>query len=69
MTTSSPSGNSQTNPCSLCAGIDASMQNIQNLRPTAFNMKDLDDELHSMALIRFLPEEYKSLTHSLMLTR
>src|SRR5277367_457139 len=27
----------------------------------------MDDELHSMALIRALPEEYKSLSHSLML--
>ena len=52
---------------SLCSRIDASMQNIQDLRPEAFTIKDLDDELHSMALIRSLPEEYKSLTHSLML--
>jgi hypothetical protein len=52
---------------SLCARIDASMQTIQDLRPEAFTLKDLDDELHSMALIRSLPDEYKSLTHSLML--
>ena len=52
---------------SLCARIDLSMQNIQNLQPSAFPLKDLDDELHSMALIRALPEEYKSLSHSLML--
>ena len=52
---------------SLCSRIDSSMQNIQDLRPEAFTMKDLDDELHSMALIRSLPDEYKSLTHSLML--
>src|SRR6202789_4522744 len=46
---------------------DAAMQNIQDLRPAAFTLKDLDDELHSMALIRSLPDEYKSLSHSLML--
>jgi hypothetical protein len=52
---------------SLCARIDTSMQNIQDLRPTAFTLKELDDELHSMALIRSLPDEYKSLSQSLML--
>ena len=52
---------------SLCARIDASMQSIQDLRPAAFTLKDLDDELHSMALIRSLPDEYKSLSQSLML--
>jgi transposase InsO family protein len=52
---------------SLCARIDTAMQNIQDLRPTAFILKDLDDELHSMALIRSLPDEYKSLSQSLML--
>jgi transposase InsO family protein len=52
---------------SLCARIDGSMQNIQDLRPQAFTLTDFDDELHSMALIRALPEEYKSLTQSLML--
>ena len=43
------------------------MQHIQDLRPTAFTLNDLDDELHSMALIRSLPDEYKSLAQSLML--
>ena len=52
---------------SLCARMDVSMQNIQDLRPTAFTLKDLDNELHSMALIHSLPDEYKSLLHSLML--
>jgi len=52
---------------SLCARIDVSMQHIQDLRPTAFTLNDLDDELHSMALIRSLPDEYKSLAQSLML--
>ena len=52
---------------SLCARIDASMQAIQDLRPTPFTLKEIDDELHSMALIRALPEEYKSLSQSLML--
>ena len=52
---------------SPCARIDTSMQIIQDLRPQTFTLKDLDDELHSMALIRSLPDEYKSLSHSLML--
>ena len=52
---------------SLCARIDLSMQNIQGLRPDTFTLKDLDDELHSMTLIRSLPDEYRSLSHSLML--
>ena len=52
---------------SLCAWIDVAMQNIQDLQPSAFTLKDLDDELHSMALIHSLPDEYKSLSHSLML--
>ena len=52
---------------SLCARIDASMQTIQDLRPSTFTLKEMDDELHSMALIRSLPDEYKSLSQSLML--
>jgi transposase InsO family protein len=52
---------------SLCARIDASMQTIQDLRPATFTLKEIDDELHSMALIRSLPDEYKSLSQSLML--
>jgi hypothetical protein len=32
-----------------------------------FTLKKLDDELHSMALIRSLPDEFKSLSQSLML--
>ena len=52
---------------SLYSRIDTSMQNIQDLCPTAFTLKDLDDELHSMALIRSLPNEYRSHTHSLMI--
>ena len=43
------------------------MQNIQDLRPAAFTLKDLDDELHSMTLICSLPDECKSLSQSLML--
>ena len=43
------------------------MQNIQDLQPTAFTLKDLDNELHSMALIHSLHDRYKSLLHSLML--
>ena len=51
---------------SLCARIDTSMQTIQDLHPTTFTLKEMD-ELHSMALIRSLPDEYKSLSQSLML--
>ena len=47
---------------SLCARINSTM-----LRPTTFTLKEMDDELHSMALIQSLPEEYKSLSQSLML--
>ena len=43
------------------------MQTIQDLRPTAFTLKEMDDELHSMALIQALPDEYKSRSQSLML--
>ena len=43
------------------------MQNTQDLQPASFTLKDLDDELHSMTLIRSLPDEYKSLSQSLML--
>ena len=43
------------------------MQNIQDLQPASFTLKDLDDELHSMTLICSLPNEYKSLSQSLML--
>ena len=52
---------------SLCARIDTSMQTIQDLRPDNFDLKKMDDELHSMALIRSLPQEYRSLSQSLML--
>jgi hypothetical protein len=51
----------------LYARIDTAMQNIQDLRPDSFTLKKLDDELHSMALIRSLPDEFKSLSQSLML--
>ena len=39
------------------------MQNIQDLHPEMFTLKEMDDELHSMALIQSLPDEYKSLPH------
>ena len=39
MMTSSPSENSQMNPCSLCARIDVAMQNIQDLQPLAFTFE------------------------------
>jgi len=43
------------------------MEHIQDLHPRAFILNDLDDELYSMALIWSLPDEYKSLSQSLML--
>ena len=43
------------------------MQHKQDLRPEKFTLKEIDNELHSMALIRSLPNEYKSLLQSLML--
>jgi gag-polypeptide of LTR copia-type len=52
---------------SLCARIDAAMQSIQDLRPEKFTLKEIDNKLHSMALICSLSDEYKSLSQSLML--
>ena len=49
---------------SLCARIDTSMQTIQDLHPTPFTLKEMDDELHSMALTQSLPDEYRSFSQS-----
>jgi hypothetical protein len=41
--------------------IDQAMQQIRDLRPKAFTLSDLEDKLHSMAMISSLPSEYDSL--------
>ncbi|KAF9470543.1 hypothetical protein BDN70DRAFT_939614 [Pholiota conissans] len=47
--------------------VDDSIQAIQDLHPADFNLKKLDDELTSMAMIRALPEEYSTFASSLLL--
>ena len=51
----------------LIARIAEKARNIKDLRPPGFTLERLDDELHSMALIRALPDEYSAFTSSLML--
>ena len=43
---------------SLMTRVDTAMEQIQNLRPDAFSLSDMDKELVCMTLIRALPEEY-----------
>lgn len=52
---------------SLMTRVDASMEQIQNLRPESFTLSDMDKELVCMTLIRALPEEYSSFASSLQL--
>ena len=52
---------------SVMIRIDQAMQQIRNLRPQAFTLANLEDELHSMAMITCLPAEYSSFRSSLML--
>ena len=47
--------------------IENAMAAIVNLRPIGFTLKQLDEELQSMALIRALPTEYAHLANSLLL--
>jgi len=47
--------------------VDESMRSISNLRPKAFSLQNLDNELACMALIRSLPEEYSHFTSYLLL--
>lgn len=42
----------------LMTRIDAAMVQIKNLRPKDFSIKDLDEELACMTMIRALPAEY-----------
>lgn len=52
---------------SLLGRVDQSLQRIKDLRPKAFTIDDLDQELSSMALICSLPAEYNSFVSSLLL--
>ena len=52
---------------SLMTRVDTAMEQIQNLRPDAFSLSDMDKELVCMTLIRALPEEYSSFASSLQL--
>nr|GAT43152.1 predicted protein [Mycena chlorophos] len=51
----------------LIGRVDTAITLIQDLRPSAHTLQDLDDELASIAMIRALPEEYKSFRSSLFL--
>ncbi|KAI0337547.1 hypothetical protein BDW22DRAFT_1339513, partial [Trametopsis cervina] len=51
----------------LMTRIDAAMVQIKNLRPKDFSIKDLDEELVCMTMIRALPAEYQSFASSLQL--
>jgi hypothetical protein len=51
----------------LTTWIDGAMQTIQSLRPNTFTLQTLDEELFCMAMIRSLPEDYNTLTTSLLL--
>ncbi|KAF9553961.1 hypothetical protein CPC08DRAFT_737803 [Agrocybe pediades] len=47
--------------------VDIAIKQIQDLRPTPFDLKTLDEELACMALIRALPEEFSNFASSLLL--
>ena len=51
----------------LISRVTEKIRAIKDLRPAGFTLDDLDNELHSMALIRALPDEYSSFISSLML--
>ncbi|KAF7377306.1 Integrase catalytic domain-containing protein [Mycena sanguinolenta] len=51
----------------LIGRVDDAITLIQDLRPAAHTLTDLDGELASMAMIRALPEEYQSFRSSLFL--
>ncbi|KAA1479767.1 hypothetical protein DENSPDRAFT_846360, partial [Dentipellis sp. KUC8613] len=52
---------------SLMNRIDEGMRSIQALRPETYALKDLDNELVCMAMVRSLPPEYSTFTSSLLL--
>jgi len=51
----------------LIAHISEKVHAIKDLLPANFTLDDLNNELHSMALIHVLPQEYSSFISSLML--
>ncbi|KAJ7926413.1 hypothetical protein B0H13DRAFT_1497174, partial [Mycena leptocephala] len=51
----------------LMGRVDDAVSLIQDLRPAAHTLDDLDGELASMAMIRALPEEYQAFWSSLFL--
>ena len=51
----------------LTTRISGAMQDIQSLRPDAFTLDMLDEELFCMTMIRSLPEDYNNLVTSLLL--
>ncbi|KAF8239251.1 hypothetical protein L208DRAFT_1238827, partial [Tricholoma matsutake] len=51
----------------LIARVSEKVHAIKDLHPSGFTLNDLDNELHSMALIHALPDEYSSFVSSLML--
>src|SRR6266487_6803750 len=51
----------------LMARADKAMQDIKALHPPSFTLKDLDQELECMALIRSLPADYHNFASSLLL--
>ncbi|KAJ7907177.1 hypothetical protein B0H13DRAFT_1584162, partial [Mycena leptocephala] len=51
----------------LIGRIDNAVTLIQELRPAAHTLAELDGELASMAMIRALPEEYQAFRSSLFL--
>ncbi|KIK81009.1 hypothetical protein PAXRUDRAFT_763655, partial [Paxillus rubicundulus Ve08.2h10] len=51
----------------VTARVDQAMSRIQELHPSSFTLKDLDDELSCMAMIRSLGKDYYHFTPSLSL--
>jgi hypothetical protein len=47
--------------------VNDAVQQVKARRPSAFTIDDLDGELGTMALLRALPEDFRSFTSSLML--
>ncbi|KAA1477901.1 hypothetical protein DENSPDRAFT_845076, partial [Dentipellis sp. KUC8613] len=52
---------------SLMNRINEGMRSIQALHPETYVLKDLDNELVCMAMVRSLPPEYSTFTSSLLL--
>ena len=51
----------------LIARINDTMSKMQNLHPTNFDLKQLDEELACMTMIQALPEEYANFMSSILL--